>query len=72
MVWCLLLGFALGVLATCIGILRLKVGTLKVYIPNDRGEAPYVYPEFYKGADFICRRKCVLFMTAVEPLNSQE
>lgn len=72
MVWCLLLGFVIGVIATCVGVLRLKVGTLKVYIPNDHGEAPYVYPEFSKGADFICRKRYVLFATTTEPLNSQE
>lgn len=71
MFWYLLLGFLLGVIVTCIGVLKLKVGVLKVYIPDQTAEPPYLYTELEKPVGFICKRDCVLFKVDIKNLKTQ-
>ena len=54
-----LLGFAIGFIFACIGVLSLKVGTLRVD-RSDPNEAPYLFLEIDKGAGDISSRKMVL------------
>lgn len=72
MFWYLLLAFLLGAIVTCMGVLILKVGVLKVYIPDQAGEPPYLYTELDKSIGFICKRDYVLFKVDTRNLKSQD
>lgn len=72
MFWYLLLAFLVGVIITCVGVLTLKIGVLKVYIPDQIDEQPYLYTELDKSVGTICRRKYVLFKVNVRQLHSRD
>ena len=72
MFWYLLLAFLFGVIVTGVGFYRLKVGVLKVYIPDQVDESPYLYTELDKPVDFICKRDYVLFKIDVRHVYSQD
>lgn len=72
MLWGLLTGFAFGLIAALIGFLKLKVGALKVYIPNELDESPYLYTELNKTIHEIMDRKYVLFKVETQHLHTQE
>lgn len=72
MFWYLLLAFLLGVIVTCVGVLTLKVGVLKVYIPDQIDEPPYLYTELDRSVGSICKRDYVLFKVDIKHLHSQK
>ena len=49
-----------------------NAGVMNVFIPQYSDEQPYVCPEFTKGANFVCRKKYVLFDVRVRDLNSHQ
>ena len=71
MVWYILAAFLLGVLLALIGVLRLRVGVLKVYIPDQPDEPPYLYTELDKPVGALCKKKYILFKVDVRHLESQ-
>lgn len=72
MFWYLLLGILLGAVCTCIGVLRLRIGVLKVYIPDIPDEPPYLYSELSTSVESVCTKKFVLFKVDVRNINSQK
>lgn len=72
MLWGLLMGFAFGFIAALIGFLKLKVGALKVYIPNELDESPYLYTELNRSIHDIMGRKYVLFKVETQNLHTQD
>lgn len=66
-----LLFFLLGVAIACLGILRLRAGTLKVYIPDD-GDPPYLYMELDQSVGHVCSKKFVLFQVDTRNISSQK
>lgn len=50
----------------------LKAGTLKVCIPDEFDESPYLYVDLDRSINYICKKKCVLFMVDVRNINSHK
>ena len=66
-----LIGFAVGFVCACIGVLSLKVGTLRID-RSDPTEAPYMFLEIAKDVGDISGRKFVLLSVSNENYISQE
>lgn len=64
--------FLLGMLVALIGVVKLHAGTLKVYIPNQQDDLPYLCVELEKPVGAICNRRYVLFDVSVQNLNTQK
>ena len=54
-----IVGFALGFVGACFGVLSLKIGTLRID-RSDPTEAPYMFLEVSKDVGDISNRKYVL------------
>lgn len=68
-----LIGAIIGMLVTAIAIVvRMEIGTLKIYIPDQQDESPYLYVELNKPVSYICKRKCVLFVVDVSNIKTQK
>lgn len=68
-----LIGAIIGMLVTAIAIVvRMEIGTLKIYIPDQKDESPYLYVELNKPVSYICKRKCVLFVVDVSNIKTQK
>lgn len=50
----------------------LNVGTLKVFVPKEFDESSYLYVDLDKSVNYICKKKCVLFMVDVRNINSHK
>lgn len=50
----------------------LNAGTLKVCIPDEFDESPYLYVDLDRPISYICKKKCVLFMVDVRNINSHK
>lgn len=66
-----LLAVLLGVVLTLVFIRRRSAGTLKVYVPDDPDESPYLYVELDESIESISKRDMVLFTVDIKALNSQ-
>lgn len=67
-----IIGALLGVLFTLVVIRRSRHGVLKVYIPDDRDEQPYLYVELTRSIESICGQRQVLFTVDVRNLKTQK
>lgn len=67
-----LLAFLLGVVVTLMCTRRKTSGALKVFIPDEAGEPPYLYVELDGPVDTIYRKKKVSFKVSVTDMNSQK
>lgn len=64
----------------CIGILVFAIivyfafpaGTLRVYIPDQQDEQPYLYVDLDKTVSSVCKGKLVVFKVDVRNLNTQK
>lgn len=65
-------GVLLGVFLSRILVKRSRYGILKVYIPDEQDEQPYLYVELTKPVDSICEQKQVLFTVNVRNLKTQK
>lgn len=72
MLFGLLIGFAFGFIVALIGVLKLKIGKLKVYIPDELDESPYLYTELTKTIYDIMGRKYALFQVETQHLHTQD
>lgn len=66
-----ILAFALGFICACIGVLSLKIGTLRID-RSDPSEEPYMFLEITKGVGDISSRKYVMLEVSNENYISQE
>lgn len=66
-----IIGFGIGFISACIGVLRLKIGTLKID-RSDPTEPPYMFLEISKGVGDVSNRKYVLLDVRNENYISQE
>ena len=66
-----LIGFAIGFISACIGMLRLKIGVLQID-RSDPSEPPYAFLRAHKPIEEISRRKYVLLEVKNENFISQE
>ena len=66
-----ILGFVLGFACASLGVLSLKVGTLRID-RSDPNEAPYMFLEISKDVGDISGRKMVLMDVSNENYISQE
>lgn len=67
-----LLSIMLGVVLTLIVVRHRSAGTLKVYIPDDQDESPYLYVELDRSVESICKNKQVLFRVDMRNIRSQK
>lgn len=67
-----LLSILLGVVLTVTLIRSKSAGTLKVYIPDDADEPPYLYVELDRPVDSICKAKQVVFKVDTRNIRSQK
>ena len=69
----LIIGFAIGFVCACLGVLRLKVGTLQID-RSDPTEPPYPFLRISKDSSIeeLSRRKYVLLEVKNENFISQE
>lgn len=69
----LFIGFAIGFIGACIGVLRLKVGTLQID-RSDPSEPPYPFLRIDRTSsiDELSRKKYVLLEVKNENFISQE
>ena len=68
-----LIGTIIGMLITSIVVFFcMKIGTLKIYIPDRQDESPYLYVELNKPVSYICKKKCVLFVVDVSNIKTQK
>lgn len=65
------LGFIVGFISACIGVLRLKIGTLRID-RSDPSDEPYMFLEVSKNVGDISGRKMVLLDVRNENYISQE
>lgn len=65
-----IIGFAVGFISACIGVLSLKVGSLRID-RSDPTEAPYMFLEIDKDVGDISGRKMVLLNVRNENYISQ-
>ena len=72
LIW-ILIGFAIGFIAACIGVLTLNVGTLQID-RSDPSEPPYPFLRISKDSSIeeLSRRKYVLLEVKNENFISQE
>lgn len=68
---CIALGFVVGFVAACIGVLGLKIGTLRID-RSDPSDNPYMFLEITKGVGDISNRKYVLLDVQNANYISQE
>jgi hypothetical protein len=66
-----ILGFAIGFVFACLGVLSLKIGTLRID-RSDPTEAPYMFLEISKDVGDISGRKYVLLDVKNENYISQK
>ena len=66
----IVVGFAIGFICACIGVLSLKIGTLRID-RSDPGESPYMFLEISKGVGDVSGRKYVLLDVRNENYVSQ-
>lgn len=64
------IGFAVGFVFACLGVLGLKIGTLRID-RSDPDEEPYMFLEINKGVGDISNRKYVLMEVSNENFISQ-
>lgn len=72
-----IVGLIMGTIATFIAFeialnYILKAGTLKVCIPDEFDESPYLYVDLDRPINYICKKKCVLFMVDIRNINSHK
>ena len=67
-----IVGILLGVIFALVVVRRSRYGVLKVYIPDDREEQPYLYVELTKSISSIYNQKQVLFTVDVRNLKTQK
>ena len=67
-----IIGILLGGFLTWVLIRRSRYGVLKVYIPDDQVEQPYLYVELTKPISSICDQQQVLFTVDVRNLKTQK
>ena len=72
MIYCFLLGFLLGILITAITISLRVAGTLKVFLPYDMDQTPYLGLKVDKPLSTICKKDTVVFRVEIKNLDSQE
>ena len=67
----IIVGFGIGFISACVGVLSLKIGTLKID-RSDPTEPPYMFLEVSKGVGDISNRKYVLLDVRNENYISKE
>lgn len=72
-----IVGVIMGTIATVAAFVLaekyiLNVGTLKVCVPEEFDESPYLYVDLDRPVNYICKKKCVLFMVDVRNINSHK
>lgn len=72
MVWNFVLVFLLGMFIGVVVVVGLAVGTLKVYVPDDLDEPPYLYVELDKPVSMIFKKKIVLFRVDRHNVETQK
>ena len=72
MIFNFILVFLLGMVFALILLCRSSVGLLKVCIPDDPDENPYLYAELDSSVNSICKKKYVLFRVKVYDIYSQK
>lgn len=72
MVWNFILVFVLGSLVTLATLAKIASGVLKVYIPDDPTEPPYLGIKLGRVSRTICSKKYVLFKVSVENIKTQK
>lgn len=72
-----IVGVIMGAIATSVAFVLahkyiLNAGTLKVCVPEEFDESPYLYVDLDRSVNYICKKKCVLFMVDVRNINSHK
>lgn len=67
-----IMGVVLGAIFTLLIVRRSKSGVLKVYIPDDPEEQPYLYVELNKPVGLICDEQQVLFTVDVKNIKTHK
>lgn len=68
----LFIGILLGVILTLVIVRRSKSGVLRVCIPDDPEEPPYLFVDLDQSVDSICRKKQVIFTVSIKPIRTQK
>lgn len=66
------IGILLGVAITLLCVRYMQSGTLKVYIPDDPEESPYLYVELDKSVGFICDQTHVMFKVNTKNIKTHQ
>lgn len=64
--------FLLGVAIAVVVMSRLSAGTLKVYVPVDVDEEPYLYVELDNNVGSLIRKKYVMFRVNTKNIKTQK
>lgn len=67
-----IIGILLGVFVASWMIAKRKSGTLKVYVPDDPEEPPYLYVELDKSIAHICTKKIALFKVDARNIKTHQ
>lgn len=66
------IGALLGIFITAAQMAKRRSGTLKVYVPDDAEEAPYLYVELDKSIAQICTKEIVLFKVDTRNIKTHQ
>lgn len=68
----LFIGILLGIVFTTVIIRRSKSGVLRICIPDDPEEPPYMFVDLTRSVGSICERKQVIFTVDTKNIRTQK